>query len=232
MKKIFTFMRARSVFFWIGIILFLAFLLLTSSVNFDAGSFANWFKAVSESPFAIPATILIYTLTAFVSAPQWMLHGGAVFAFGPVQGSMIAWVATMISASFEFWLGRRLGAQRVSRLTGGLVEKFIGVVKKHGFWTSLIVRIVPSGPVVVVNMAAGVTQMKFSAFAIGTAIGIIPKIATIAFFGEGVQSAVNGRGGVYVGIVVAIGLVWLGGIYLAGTKLGAKSKGAHSKHEG
>lgn len=224
MKKIIQILRARSVFFWVGLLLFAGFIALTQSVNFDPQSIATSFESLSSTPYAIPATILIYTLLAFVSAPQWMLHGGAVFAFGPVQGSLIAWGATMVSASFDFWLGRRLGAQRVSKLTGGVVGKLIDVVQKHGFWTSLIVRIVPTGPFVVVNMAAGVTRMKFWAFVVGTGIGIIPKIGTIAFFGEGIQGAMSGRGPLYVGIVVAIALVWIMAMYVAGQKLKAKSR--------
>ena len=216
--------RTRSVFFWVGLLLLIGLLLLTLSVNFDAQSMGQWFVSFSKSPFAIPATLLIYTLTAFVSAPQWMLHGASVLAFGPVYGAIIAWCATMISASFDFWLGRRLGAERVQKLTGGLVRKLLNIVQNHGFWTSLIVRIVPTGPFVVVNMAAGVTRMKFWAFFTGTAIGIIPKIATIAFFGEGLGGAINGRGPIYVGVILAIALLWIGIIYFAGAKLKSKSK--------
>ncbi len=216
--------RTRSVFFWVGLLLLTGLVLLTLSVNFDAQSMGQWFVSLSKSPLAIPATLLIYTLTAFVSAPQWMLHGASVLAFGPVFGAVIAWCATMISASFDFWLGRRLGAKRVQKLTGGLVGKLLDVVQNHGFWTSLIVRIVPTGPFVVVNMAAGVTRMKFWSFFAGTAIGIIPKIATIAFFGEGVGGAINGRGPMYVGVIIAIAILWIGIIYFAGAKLKSKSQ--------
>lgn len=216
-------MRGRSLFFWIGFVLLVGLLVLKTFVNFDTASMNAWLEGFSGSPFAIPATLALYTGLAFISAPQWMLHGASVFAFGPVQGAMIAWCATMVSASFDFWLGRRLGAERVSKLTGGLVSKLIDVVQKHGFWTSLIVRIVPTGPFVVVNMAAGVTRMKFWAFLVGTGIGIIPKIVTIAFFGEGVQGAISGRGPMYVGMTAAIALVWIAGMYLASAKLKAKS---------
>ena len=216
--------RNRSLFFWVGLAVLAGFAVLTTSVNFDAGSMAHWFELVAKSPFAIPASFVIYTGLAFVSAPQWMLHGASVFAFGPMQGAIIAWSATMVSASFDFWLGRRLGAERVSKMTGSLVEKLIDIVQRHGFWTSLIVRIVPTGPFIVVNMAAGVTRMKFWAFFVGTAIGIIPKIVTIAFFGEGIQGAVSGRGPIYVGVIVAIALLWIGIMYFAGAKLKAKSQ--------
>ena len=57
------------------------------------------------------------------------------------------------------------------------------LIGKNGFMASLIVRLVPSAPFIVVNMAAGVTPMKVRDFVAGTAIGIIPKIALTAFAG-------------------------------------------------
>lgn len=227
----FQILRDRSVFFWIGLTLFVGFIVLTTTLDFDAQAMASWFETLSASPFAIPATFVIYTGMAFVSAPQWMLHGASVFAFGTTQGAIIAWFATMVSASFDFWIGRRLGAERVSKLTGGLVRKLIDIVQKHGFWTSLIVRIVPTGPFVVVNMAAGVTRMKFWAFLVGTGIGIIPKIVTVAFFSEGIQGAISGRGPIYVSVVAAIAFIWIVGMYLATKKLKAKSAKAEDADE-
>lgn len=192
-------------------------------VDFKAASVASWFETIAQHPLAIPATVLIYIGVAFVGAPQWMLHGGAVLAFGPVWGSVIAWFSTMVSASFDFWLGRRLGSERVAKVGGKLINKFIDIIRRHGFWTSLTVRVVPSGPFVVINMAAGVAGMTYLAFALGTGIGIIPKIVTVAFFSEGIQGAVTGKGPIYVAVVTAIALIWLAIIYFAGARLKRKT---------
>jgi uncharacterized membrane protein YdjX (TVP38/TMEM64 family) len=223
LKSLLKFLTSRSPLFWSVLIFLLGFYFLTLSVDFKAASVANWFESVADVPYAIPATILIYVVAAFVGAPQWMLHGGAVLAFGPVFGSIVAWTGTMVSASVDFWLGRRLGTERVGRFGGKMVNKFIDIIRKHGFWTSLTVRVVPSGPFVVINMAAGVAGMTYLAFAAGTAIGIIPKIITVAFFGEGIQGAATGKGPLYVAIVVAIALVWIGIIYFAGARLKRKT---------
>ena len=78
---------------------------------------------------------------------------------------------------------------------------------------SLIVRLVPSAPFIVVNMAAGVTPMRLSAFALGTGIGILPKIALTAFAGGAVVKGLNGGGG-WTGLVLAAAL-WIGSGLLA-----------------
>ena len=66
-------------------------------------------------------------------------------------------------------------------------------VGKNGFLASLIVRLVPSAPFIVVNMAAGVTPMRALDFALGTAIGIVPKIALTAFAGNSIARAMRGQ---------------------------------------
>ncbi len=84
------------------------------------------------------------------------------------------------------------------------------------------VRIVPTGPFILVNLAAGVTRMKFSHFFAGTGIGVIPKIALVASVSEGIAGSVTGKGPLYIAVVVGIALIWMGIIYLAGSHLKRK----------
>ena len=217
-------MRDRSLFFWITLIFLSGFVLVQTALDFDAAAVVEWFKTAASSPFAVPGTILIYVLTAFASVPQWMLHTGSIVAFGPVFGSLVAWIATMVSACFDFWLGRRVGSVRMGKINGRLIGRFIAVVREYGFWTSLVVRIVPTGPFVFVNMAAGAMQMRFWFYFFGTAIGIIPKIIIVALVGKGVEGIVVGKGPVYVGIVITITVIWVGCIYIAGLRLKVPEK--------
>jgi uncharacterized membrane protein YdjX (TVP38/TMEM64 family) len=56
------------------------------------------------------------------------------------------------------------------------------------------VRIVPSAPFIVVNMAAGVSRMSYLAFIAGAGFGVIPKTAMIAFFGSSLIAVISGGG--------------------------------------
>jgi len=217
-----SFFKNRSVFFWVVLVQIAVLLVITTTVDFKPEAIAGWFGVFAQSPFAIPAVIGIYVLAAFINAPQFMLHGGVVLTFGPVTGGMIAWAATMISASFDFWLGRRLGAERLDKMSGGVTAKILHLIKDHGFFASLAVRIVPTGPFVLVNLAAGVTRMKFVYFFLGTAIGIIPKIAIVASISEGMKATATGKGPLYIAIIVGIALLWMGIIYVAGSRLKRK----------
>lgn len=215
-------LKNRSVFFWIIFVQLIAFAIVTMSVDFNASSVASWFDGFANAPWAIPATIGLYLVMAFVNAPQWMLHAGCGLAFGPIYGSAIAWAATMVSASFDFWLGKRLGADRINRMGGAKFGTFLKLVQKNGFWASMIVRIVPAGPFVLVNLAAGVSRMPFVSFFAGTAIGCIPKIIGFTFFSDGIKSGVTGKGPLYVAITIGIALIWMAVIFIAGARIKRK----------
>ena len=115
----------------------------------------------------------------------------------------------MFSASLDFWLGRWMGAKRLRSYGGEFVNRIIRIVRKNGFVTSFAVRFVPTGPFVLVNMAAGVSRMIFPSFFAGTALGIIPKIAIVALVGQGLISGSEGKLVMMVFIGLAILLIGL-----------------------
>lgn len=185
----------------------LALLVLTigkSMVTGDEGVYLRWFEAVSESPWAVIVVVVTFVGAAFIGVPQWALIAGSVVAFGPLYGSIYAWAATMTSAALNFWLGRKVGAERVRQFGGELVNRIISVVRRNGFVTSLAVRLVPTGPFVIVNMAAGVSGMKFPMFLSGTALGIIPKIVIVGLLAQGVLSGAQGDRLMFAFIVLAL----------------------------
>lgn len=179
-------------------------------LDIEPSSVRAWFASASSEWYALPATIALFTVLAFVGAPQFALIGAAVFAFGPVGGFIYSWIATVISASVNFYLGQFLGADTVRRYGGKTVNRISAFVGKNGFWASLIVRIVPSAPFIVVNMAAGVSRMGYLPFVAGLGVGIIPKTAIIAFFGGSLMALFAG-GGWRAGLALAAAAAaWIG----------------------
>ena len=200
---------------WVIASVILPLLLLYIAKTFFGVSQADingWMTALDDTVWAIPVTIILFCLLAFIGAPQWMLVAGAILAFGTVEGSILSWFASLCSASLGFFLGQILGAERLSRVDDKLVQKLSNAVRKNGFMTSLVVRLVPTGPAILVNLAAGVSRMKYRHFLSGTAIGIIPKILIIALVGQGIISGLSGS---YLAVgfaalaIIAISLSWI-----------------------
>jgi uncharacterized membrane protein YdjX (TVP38/TMEM64 family) len=171
------------------------------------GALRQWMGAGAPGPLAPIIAVASFTGLAFLGAPQFVLIAAAVVAFGPVLGFAYSWVGTLVSAIVGFWLGRRFGAQVLHAYAGRGLQHFLDLVGRNGLIASFAVRLAPSAPFIIVNMAAGVTPMRLRAFVLGTALGIIPKIAVTAFAG----GAFSGHAGAgllrWGGLVLAV-FVW------------------------
>lgn len=180
--------------------------------DIDQSEFFAMMQSLSESPWAIPVTILLFCALAFIGAPQWMLITGTVLAFGVWEGGILSWVGSLTAAMLGFGIGQFVGAERLQRIDAKLVRKLTAAVRKNGFMTSLVVRLVPTGPAILVNLAAGVSRMKFRHFVAGTAIGILPKIIIICLISQGLISSLSGSlmALFFAGLaVIAIFISWL-----------------------
>lgn len=168
----------------------------------------QWLSA-AHGPWALPVAVGAFAALAFIGVPQFVLIAAAVVAFGPWTGFAYSWIGTLVSSLVGFWLGRAFGGRLLKDLAGDGVAKFMKLIGKNGFLASLIVRLVPSAPFIVVNMAAGVTPMKVLDFAAGTAVGIIPKIALTAFAGNSIVQALKGGGKQHIVMLVIAVAVWI-----------------------
>ncbi|HEY5290187.1 MAG TPA: TVP38/TMEM64 family protein [Caulobacteraceae bacterium] len=158
--------------------------------------------ALAHGPWALPMVIAAFAALAFLGVPQVALIAGAVLAFGPWTGLAYSWAGTMVSAIVGFALGRAFGAQLIADWPGA--ARFADLVGRNGFMASLVVRLAPFAPFVLVNIAGGVTSMSWAAFVVGTGIGILPKIAVIAFAGHSIMA---GGGWTFLWFALAL-VVW------------------------
>jgi uncharacterized membrane protein YdjX (TVP38/TMEM64 family) len=153
----------------------------------------NTLGEAGRGHWGLLATILVFTLTAYVGAPQIVLIGACVVAFGPELGFWNATIATIVSGAATYFTGRLTSVQTQKRLGGATGGRFTRFMGKNGFLASLIVRFVPAGPFVVVNMAFGAARVNFWAFILGLAIGSLPKTVLVAFAGDSILDALEGE---------------------------------------
>lgn len=165
--------------------------------------------ASARGPWSLPVAVAAFAALAFVGTPQIVLIAAAVVAFGPVAGAAYSWIGTMVSAGVGFYLGRAAGARVLERFSGEGVRRFMRLVGENGFLASLVVRLVPSAPFIVVNMAAGVTPMRSRDFVAGTGIGIVPKIALTAFAGASIVQLMRGEVGRHALWLALAAALWL-----------------------
>jgi uncharacterized membrane protein YdjX (TVP38/TMEM64 family) len=204
-------------------------------VVFLAGAPALWLTgragvdrwlALAHGPWALPAAVAAFAALAFLGAPQVVLIAAAAVVFGPWLGSLYSWIGTFVSALIGFELGRLFGGGLIRDLRSRGVERFMALIGKNGFMASLIIRLVPAAPFIVVNMAAGTARVRRRDFALGTAVGILPKILLTAFAGGTVTAAFNGGGLLQLGLLAVVLAIWVGSAMLARRWLRAREAAA------
>lgn len=138
---------------------------------------------VAASPWSFPGVIVLYCLLGLVAFPQFLLITGTVIAFGPVEGALYAWSATMVSLLPGYFAGRLSGVERVITMCGARAGRIMDRISDRGMIVSALARIVPTAPFFVVNVCAGAVRIPLWKFLPGSGAGIIPKILAVAALG-------------------------------------------------
>lgn len=198
---------------WVSVGLFAAATLVlvigSAYVEIDQGEITKHLhelRAAWWSPLAVTA---VFTVLAFIGAPQIALIAATVAVFGSGLGIVLSWIATMISAAVGFYMGRFGGQRTLERLSGGFVQRMRDTVKGNGFLAALIIRLVPSGPFIMVNMALGATGVRASHYFGGSGLGIVPKIVLVAMAGHGMDELFTGDNLLALAFLAGAAAVWL-----------------------
>jgi len=162
-----------------------------------------------NGPWGLPMTVLLFIVTSFLAAPQFVLFAAAVVAFGPWLGCAYAMIGTIVAAWIHFIIGRFGGAKLVERYGGNTINRLSRFIGRNDFLASLIVRSVPTAPAVIVNMAFGASQANFWRYTAGVIVGSIPKILIVALLGQSVLSAMGGGIALAVGGVITVVAIWI-----------------------
>jgi uncharacterized membrane protein YdjX (TVP38/TMEM64 family) len=122
--------------------------------------------------FAIPATLFIATAGAL-----WGWKLGLTYA---IAGGMLG-------ASVSYFLGRYLGEGLLERFgkAGAAVARQI---KRAGFQTMLIVRLIPGPPFAMWNYGAGVARFPFGIYFLATLLGTLPAHFVFAYSADALFS--------------------------------------------
>lgn len=145
----------------------------------DQSALVDLLKRVEASPFAVPAVIAAFVVLALTGFPQILLITATVLVFGGRNGAIYSWLATMISATVTFGLGHVFGAGWVRRYGGDIAQSTVDFLRRHAILASGLIRVIPSGPFIVVNAAAGAARMPLWKYWTGTSVGIVPKILLV-----------------------------------------------------
>ena len=127
--------------------------------------------------------VLAYAVLAMFPVPASLLTIAGGTLFGLVEGSALAIMGACLGAVGAFEVGRLLGRDAVERLTRGRLEKVERVLDDHGLLAVLAIRLTPVFPFLVINYAAGLSNLSRRDFVLGTVVGIVPGAVAYASVG-------------------------------------------------
>ncbi|MDQ2657210.1 MAG: VTT domain-containing protein, partial [Bacteroidota bacterium] len=140
----------------------------------------------------------------FFIIPNILLIFISVVSYGPVWGSLLAWLGIFFASSVGYLIGRKLSPVLVQRLVSEKTQhKLREFISSYGMKAIIALRL-SSLSNDGLSLVAGLLNMKYRRFIQATMIGITPLIAVIALFGH---SGKIEKGLVFVGVFLLVCLV-------------------------
>ncbi len=140
------------------------------------------------------------------------------FVFGGVWGTAGAWAAVVIGSALGWSLARVAAGpgvrEAVERTRAGRV--LVGAMVETQGWRSAgavtLARLPPQVPFALGTVVAASVGVRLSALVAGTAAGMLPRVAVVAWFGAGLAELGRGGDGRVLAVSVIGGVVGLTGL--------------------
>jgi uncharacterized membrane protein YdjX (TVP38/TMEM64 family) len=133
------------------------------------------------------------------------------YAFGLLSGTLLALLAAVLGCILAFYYARWLGRAVVMRRLPGRIQRLDAFIHDNPLAMTVLIRLLPVGSNLVVNLTAGVTSVGLIPFAVGSAIGYVPQTVVFALIGSGFNLDPVLRIGLGVALFVVSGVL---GVYL------------------
>ena len=126
-------------------------------------------------------------LFASVGLPRQFVAFLGGYGFGFLSGTLLALTAAVLGCVASFYYGRLIGRCLLRREPPARLKQIATFIHEHTFTTTLLIRLLPAGSNLLVNLAAGVSRVRGTPFFTGSALGYIPQMAIFALIGSGIS---------------------------------------------
>lgn len=147
---------------------------------------AEFLAPIRDSVVGPLVVIVAFVVAGLVAFPISLVVLATLLAYGPIAGSLLAAVATMISAFTGYVVGRVAGRPILRRLGGRAVDRLGHALERWGLLACAALRVVPIAPFTLVNLIAGTSGVRSFDFIAGTLLGVVPGVIAAAVFSDAV----------------------------------------------
>lgn len=135
----------------------------------------GWIAPVVFVALYAAATVLV------LPASVLTIGAGTIFGFGPAL--VVVLLGANLGALAAFSASRWLGRGAVEGVTNDRIRRLDERIGRNGFVAVLVARLVPVIPFATINYAFGLTAVTPRAYALATAVGIVPGTAVYVAVG-------------------------------------------------
>jgi len=107
------------------------------------------------------------------------------YAFGFLPGVLLATLAVVAGCILTFFVSRYLLRAFLLQRYAGRIDRMGRFVHENTFVMTLLIRLLPLGSNLMVNVAAGVSGVRSIPFFLGSALGYLPQTLIFALVGSG-----------------------------------------------
>lgn len=118
----------------------------------------------------------IYVAATVFALPGSVLTIGGGLLFGAWWGTLINWLSASLGAAISFLLARYMGREAITKIlkSKGTLQGLDDKIGNNGFYSVLILRLVPLFPFNGLNFGLGLTKVSFRDYALATLLGMLP----------------------------------------------------------
>ncbi|ALA59007.1 VTT domain-containing protein [Nitrospira moscoviensis] len=177
----------------------------------DAAQLADQLHGWARGPAAPFVTLAAFLVGGVLVVPVLLLIAVTILAFGPWWGFLYALLGMTASALLTFGLGRVVGRGLVDRLAGVRLERINRLLKSKGLLAVITLRVIPVAPFSIINAVAGASHITTKDFLVGTVIGELPGLLSLALFVDQINETIRHPGaGSIAMLAVLAGIILLG----------------------
>lgn len=122
---------------------------------------------------------------------------------GFTNGVIVVVIGATLGAAVNFLLTRYLIGDAIQKKYGDKLKKINQELEENGKSYLLTLRLIPIFPFFLINLAAGLSNVRFSTFIVTTMLGIIPGTSAYVYLGSSLSSLTEGSPGVPTNVIVA-----------------------------
>lgn len=181
----------------------------------DVRRVAGWAGSLRQSPARHLYLIGAYVIGSILLVPITLLILVTAIVFGPLLGTLYAFIGCLAGALVTYAIGYLLGQDFVRKIAGKKWQRMEKKIDQTGIVAVATLRLLPVAPFSVVNIVSGAFKVPLRNYLLGSLLGLAPGILITNLFARQFESAIRNPGvGTFLLLAALIGVSIAGSVWL------------------